>query len=302
MLLLYTKLTRKGVRWNWDGNCEESYQQLCCALSQNPVTLAYPDWSKAFHLEVDASDVAIGGVLAQEDIGGKLRPISFFTSTLDAAQIKYSIGEKEAWAIVAAACRFSKYLQAAKQVIISSDHNPLVWLRQKRDPRGKFARWLLELEGLNYIVRYRRGIDNLAADYLSRSATEYDTEVNNEIENLERKVYIVRDANEIHRMDDTEKGATRNEGIIIELESGSFREELKSGQASDPVTARAIEQLRKKGCISHGRFKKFKGMKLEEGILYRSRRVIIPASMSNRVIQTIHENFSLGSPENFRND
>ena len=124
---------------------------------------------------------------------------------------------------------------------------------------------------------------------VSRSAREYDTEVNNETENLERKVYIVRDANEIHRMDDTEKSGTRNEGIIIELESGSFREDLKSGQASDPVTARAIEQLREKGCISHRCFKKFKGMKLEEGILYCSRRVIIPASMSNRVIQTIHE-------------
>ena len=148
-------LTRKGVAWKWGEQCERSYQDLCHALSCNLVTLAYPNWSIPFHLEVDASDSAVGGVLSQENHNGKLRPISFFSSTLNEAQRKYSVGEKEAWAIVAASRKFSKYLQAAGQVVISSDHNPLVWLRQKRDPRGKFARWLLELEAINYTVSGR---------------------------------------------------------------------------------------------------------------------------------------------------
>ena len=82
-----------------------------------------------------------------------------------------------------------KYLQAADQVVISSDHNHLVWLRKKRDPRGNFARGFLESEGFNYTFRYRRGIDNLAADYLSRSATSYEWEVNDEIEKSGRHVY-----------------------------------------------------------------------------------------------------------------
>ena len=123
-------------------------------LSCNPITLAYPDWSISFHFEVDASDSAVGGVLSQEDHSGKLRPISFLSSILNESQRKYSVGEKEAWAIVAASRKFSKYLQAAGQVIISSDHNPLVWLRQKRDPRGRFARWLLELEAINNVVKF----------------------------------------------------------------------------------------------------------------------------------------------------
>ena len=130
------QLTKKGVTWNWSESCEQGYQQLGQALGQSPVTLAYPDWSKPFHLEVDASDTAIGGVLAQEGPLKSLRPISFFSSTLDEAQKRYSVGEKEAWAIVAATRKFSKYLQAAEQVIISSDHNPLVWLRQKETLEG----------------------------------------------------------------------------------------------------------------------------------------------------------------------
>ena len=99
--------------------------------------------------------------------------------------------EEEAWAIVAASRKFSKYLQATEQVVISSDQNPLVWLRQKPDPRGKFARQLLELEAINYIVGYRRGADNLAAHNFSRSVTTFDRKVNDETENLERHIYTM---------------------------------------------------------------------------------------------------------------
>ena len=74
-------------------------------LTQNHIVLAYPDLTRAFHLEVDASDSGIGGVLAQENSESRLRPISFF-STLNEAQRKYSVGEKEAWAIVAASRKF----------------------------------------------------------------------------------------------------------------------------------------------------------------------------------------------------
>ena len=161
-------------------------------LAQSPVTLTYPDWKKPFYLKVDASDYAVGGVLAKEDTEGRFKPISFFSSTLDDAQRKYSTEEKEAWAIVAAVRKFGKYRHAAGRVIIISDHNPLMWLRQQKDPRGKIARWFLELESLNYSVKYHRGIENLAADYLSRSATSFDSDINNEYENPERHVYQVK--------------------------------------------------------------------------------------------------------------
>ena len=284
------ELTKKRAAWNWNRECEDSYQGLCNALSRNPVTLAYPDWSRPFHLEVDASNVAVGGVLAQEDPNGRLRPISFFSSTLNEAQRRYSIGEKEAWAIVAASRKFSKYLHAAEQVIISSDHNPLVWLRQKRDPRGKFARWLLELEGLNYTVRYRRGTDNLAADYLSRSATAYDGEVNDETENLERHIYGIQIPEKEFGADICAvKDGPQKGNVIIELESTSFRDELRNAQASDPVTARAITQIRNKGLVSFGAFKKFDGMRVDDGILCRGRRIVIPSSMSDQVMRIIHD-------------
>ena len=49
------------------------------------------------------------------------------------------------------------YLQAATKVILVSDHCPLQWLRKQKDPRGKYARWLSELESIPYTIVNRRG-------------------------------------------------------------------------------------------------------------------------------------------------
>ena len=210
------------------------------------------------------------------------------------------MGEKEAWAIVAASRKFSKYLQAAGQVVISSDHNLLVWLRQKRDPRGKFARWLLELEAINYTVRYRRGADNLAADYLSRSATTFDRKVNDETENLERHVYTM----DIPAIGNTDvvneigcQGAEND--FIVQLESTSFSKMLADAQRLDPVTEGAISQIMEDGYITHGQCKKFKGMRQRNGILFRQSRMVIPGSMADRVIDIIHSSSHWGVQRTF---
>ena len=113
-----------------------------------------------------------------------------------------------------------------------------MWLRQKRDPRGKFARWLLELDAINYVVKYRRGVDNLAADYLSRSASTYDEKVYDEIENLERHVYTIHvpAIDDIYMVNDV---GCRGEGndFMIHLESASVSRRLIDAQKLYPVTA-----------------------------------------------------------------
>ena len=60
-------LTRKGVKWDWDAGCEEAFQHLRRVLSGDPVTLAFPDWRQAFHIETDACGTGIGAVLGQMD-------------------------------------------------------------------------------------------------------------------------------------------------------------------------------------------------------------------------------------------
>ena len=55
-----------------------------------------------------------------------------------------------------------------------TDHQPLKYIGGTKDPRGKRARWLMELENFDYSIEYITGKENVEADYLSRICTETD--------------------------------------------------------------------------------------------------------------------------------
>ena len=146
--------------------------------------LAYPNWEEPFYLQTDGSKVAVGGVLSQKDSQGRLKPIAYFSSGLNPAQRQYAAGEIECWAIIAMSRKFNDYIKASSKVYFVTDHNPLHWLRKQRDPRGKFARWIQELESLDYEIVYTKGNLNNAADFLSRIESDIDSQVNNDSNTL----------------------------------------------------------------------------------------------------------------------
>ena len=57
------KLTCKAETFKWDKEQDEAFEGLKVRLATAPI-LAYPDWSKEFHVHVDASNYAIGATLA----------------------------------------------------------------------------------------------------------------------------------------------------------------------------------------------------------------------------------------------
>ena len=172
------ELTQKNSTWKCGGDQETSFQSLRSALVSESVCLRCPQWNRTFYVECDASKEGVGAVLSQDDNEGIRRPISFFSSRLNKSQINYSASELETWAIVAATRKWSKYLQAASAVEIWTDHNALQWLRGQKDPRGKFSRWLIELESIHYNIIYRKGKDNILADHLSRFPGQLDEDIN----------------------------------------------------------------------------------------------------------------------------
>ena len=76
--------------------------------------------------------------------------------------------EKELTAIVWACRHFRPYLLGRNFTIVT-DHKPLTWMFNVKDPSSRLLRWRLLLEGFDYTVAYKTGKRNVNADALSRN-------------------------------------------------------------------------------------------------------------------------------------
>ena len=117
---------------------EESFQALKEKLCEEPV-LQFPDFSKLFTLTTDASGIAIGSILSQEEIN-KDRPICFANSN----EIKYDTYEKKVLAIVYCIKHFRFYLYGRKFILVT-DHKSFLWFKNAQDANMRILRWKLKL-------------------------------------------------------------------------------------------------------------------------------------------------------------
>ena len=144
-------------------------------LSQKPI-LQYPDFSKTFYLETDASNIRLAAVLMQLDNGKKVL-ISSASRTLTTAEKNYGVVEREALAIVYGIHYFRSYL-FGKTFIVISDHQCLKYLQTFKNPNSRIVRWLLALQDFSFEIFYRSGKENVVADALSRLDNSDNAQVN----------------------------------------------------------------------------------------------------------------------------
>ena len=57
-------LTRKNIKFQWNSECENAFNELKNRLITSPILL-YPDNQKPYIVECDASNCAIGAILSQ---------------------------------------------------------------------------------------------------------------------------------------------------------------------------------------------------------------------------------------------
>ena len=125
-----TRLLRKRVKFIWSPECEIAFQKLKAILDSSPV-LAAPNFSKPFKLVVDASEVASGSALLQEDEVGVDHPVCYYSKTFNKSQLNYSTIGKECLALSLAIQHFEVYLSSSSlPICVFSDHNPLVFINK----------------------------------------------------------------------------------------------------------------------------------------------------------------------------
>ena len=160
------QLTGKS-KFIWTIEREAAFNDLKCALTSSDVLLQFPNLSRPFELSTDASDTGIGCVLSQRDESGRDQPVLFASKALTNNELNWHTRDKEAFAFIFALRKFRPYL-LGRRFTWHTDHKGLQWLRNARDPRGRYARWLEESEEFDFVINHRPGVTNAHADALSR--------------------------------------------------------------------------------------------------------------------------------------
>ncbi|XP_070668685.1 uncharacterized protein [Malus domestica] len=156
-----TKLTRKDVKFEWDENCERSFQQLKYCLTHAPV-LVLPDDSGNFEIYSDASLNGLGCVLMQHN-----RVIAYASRQLKNHERNYPTHDFELAAIVFALKIWRHYLYGEKCKIFT-DHKSLQYLFTQHDLNLRQRRWMELLSGYDCTIEYHPGRANVVVDALSR--------------------------------------------------------------------------------------------------------------------------------------
>src|SRR5207237_3330526 len=158
------ELTKNGVLFQWGPAQQQAFDAFQSKLTQAPL-LQLPDFDKTFELECDASDIGIGGVLIQ---GGK--PVAFFSEKLYGPALNYSTYDKELYALVRVLQTWQHYLWS-KEFVIHSDHESLKYLRGQANLNKRHAKWIEFIEYFPYIIKNKKGKDNVIADVIYISYT-----------------------------------------------------------------------------------------------------------------------------------
>jgi hypothetical protein len=133
--------------------------------------LALPNYKNPFVLEADACGYGIGAVLMQDH-----RPIAFMSQAIGPKAAALSTYDKEALAIIEAIKKWKHYF-AGSSLIIRTDQQSLKFIQEQKLTEGIQHKLLIKLLGYDYIIEYKKGRENKAADALSRAPNQASLQV-----------------------------------------------------------------------------------------------------------------------------
>ncbi|GFX38899.1 retrovirus-related Pol polyprotein from transposon 297 [Trichonephila clavipes] len=136
------QLKKKGAKFNWSGEAQDSFDKIKRTLTEAPI-LQLPNFSEQFNLFTDASGVGIGAVLQQNQ-----KLIAFASRTLNKAERHYTVTERECLAVIWALNKFKTYFGPLPVKVIT-DHAELTKLTNGKNLSSRMIRWALKLSEFN---------------------------------------------------------------------------------------------------------------------------------------------------------
>jgi hypothetical protein len=155
-------MKKKHKSFKWTEEAERSFNILKEKIIERP-TMVLSNFEKTFQVRCDASGVAIGAVLSQDN-----RPVSYFSEKLNETKRKYSTYDKEFYAIIQALKKWRHYL-VPHEFFLYSDNQALQFIIRKEKLNQKHAKWVEFMQKFTFFIKHIAGNDNKVVDALRRT-------------------------------------------------------------------------------------------------------------------------------------
>ena len=155
----------------WTDATRQAFSDTQKAVNECP-KIFFQDPNAKVYLHTDASNYGIGAYLFQL-IDGKEIPIMFLSKSLNKTERKWSVYEKEGYAIFYSFMKMEHLLRDAK-FLLRTDHRNLLFINT--DMRDKVKRWKLAIQHFDFDVEHIKGELNIEADGFSRLIETIDGE------------------------------------------------------------------------------------------------------------------------------
>ncbi|GJU41170.1 putative reverse transcriptase domain-containing protein [Tanacetum coccineum] len=178
-----TKLTQKGIKFDWGEKEENAFQLIKQKLCSAPI-LALPEGSEDFVVYCDASHKGLGAVLMQRE-----KVIAYASRQLKVYEKNYTTHDLELGSVVFALKIWRHYLYGTRCTVFT-DHKSLQHILDQKELNMRQRRWLELLSDYDCDIRYHPGKANVVADALSQAqieALKIENLVNKDVGGMIRK-------------------------------------------------------------------------------------------------------------------
>ena len=169
-------LTIKNARFIWSKECDDAFNLIRTALSQEPV-MTYFDPARKTKVIVDGSKkTGLSSVLTQQDPAtGQYKVVRYDSRSTTPQEQRYSQIEIESAAVEFAITKNHIYLYGLPEFTVITDHKPLLPLYSsyRTEPPPRILKHKIKLQGYNFTLQYQPGGAANSADYLSRHTTKH---------------------------------------------------------------------------------------------------------------------------------
>jgi hypothetical protein len=271
------ELMKKQTTWLWTDVHQKAIGRIKKLLTEAPVLAIYNP-QKDVVIQTDSSKDSLGCCLLQSK-----RPVFYASRSLRDNEKQWGQIDKEFLAILYSCQKFHYFIYGKPNIIVHSDHKPLVSIMAKEMNQINSARLQkIKMKLLKYdiTVQYVPGKEMHIADTLSRdpAAAKDDSDTNDDLGEM------------IHQLD------LEHETLTIDM-TDEKRKIFKICTREDPILSQIIKtylkgwpETKEKVSDDIKFYWKFRfDLSVQDGIVFIGSRYVVPQSLRTDMLQQLHE-------------